>query len=179
MRRSTASARASVPDGTRELQPVTAAPHVDAETLLDVAQVLLHRAREVGEPVVVGFRERDLALFRRIVQATLRAGSREPAAQRIRHRLGDLDVDVAVDQRGRPVEVDPAVVAGAARELAGVAARRALDQHALYGADHRSRVARGLLADQRLQPLEPPLLFIVRHVVRAARPRAFRDGGCR
>ena len=74
MRRSTASARASVPDGTRELQSVTAAPHVDAETVLDVAQVLLHRAREVGEPVVVGFRERNLALFRRIVQATLRAG---------------------------------------------------------------------------------------------------------
>ena len=73
MRRSTASARASVPDGTRELQPVTAAPHVDPETVLDVAQVLLHRAREVGEPVVVGFRKRNLALFRRIVQATLRA----------------------------------------------------------------------------------------------------------
>src|SRR5688572_20776080 len=91
---------------------------------------------------------------------------REPPPQRIRHRLGDFDVDVAIDQRGRPVEVHPAAVAGAPRELAGVAARRALDQHALYRAHHCSRVARGLLADQRLQPLEPSLLFIVRHVVR-------------
>ncbi len=44
---------ASGPDRARDLQSVTAPPHVDAESLLDVAQVLLHRAREVGEPVVV------------------------------------------------------------------------------------------------------------------------------
>ncbi len=40
-----------------QLQTVAAPAHVDAEALLHVTQVLLHRSREVREPLVVRFRE--------------------------------------------------------------------------------------------------------------------------
>ena len=108
---------------------VAAPPHLDAEPLLDQPQVLVERPAQRREArVVLGqqleFRRR---LRRRPIRAAAssaavprpRAGlaAHEPSAQRVVQRLGDLDVDEAVDQRGVAVEIDPAVVLGAAGEL--------------------------------------------------------------
>ena len=171
MRVSTAAAFASGSGGTEHLQAVAAPAHLDAEALLDVAQVLLHRPREVGEPRVVGPVERDLA---RLDRASLKRCSARGSTSRPRSEFGIASVISTsakrVDQRGRTVEIDPAVVLGAARELARIPPRRPLDEHALHACPPSQRlIAQRLLVQLRLQALE----------ARAASPRAGRRRAAR
>jgi hypothetical protein len=54
------------------------------------------------------------------------------AAQAVRQRGGDGDIDETADQAFVAGKVDHPVVVGAAGQFAGVLARMAFDQHALH-----------------------------------------------
>ena len=80
------------------------------------------RALSAGSSVELGRGGRDAAAAQVPAAHAMRVriaqrASTQPAAQRVRQRLGDHDVGEAVDERGGAVEVDPAIVLGAAGEL--------------------------------------------------------------
>jgi len=83
---------------------------------------------------------------------------RQAPAQAVRARLGDDHVDEAADEGGGSGEVHPAVVGGAAGELARVLLRRPLDEHTLAGADHRQADGARLGLELRLQARQALLL---------------------
>ena len=89
----------------------------------------------------------------------------DAAAQRVRSRLGDLDVGETADETRGTGEVDPAVVLGAAGELARVAPRRARHEDALHAAHQREAARTGLLVQQGLQTHEARLLLLGRDLV--------------
>ena len=119
-----------------DLDPAAATAHLHVEPLLDVPQVLVHRADEVREPARCRrARTRDRALrWMRSCNGCAAAATRRP----LRHCACSVITTSAklVDQRLRAVEVHPAHVLGAARQLLRVLLRRTLDQHALHRADH-------------------------------------------
>src|SRR4051794_27800031 len=110
----------------------------------------------------------------------LRRAREEATPQRIAQRLRDQDVGETADERGVADEVHPPVVLGAAGELARRLRRRALDEDPLHRAGHRAADRRGLLVQERLEPLEPPLFHLARQVGqlggRGAGPRAIYKG---
>src|SRR5262245_19287795 len=77
----------------------------------------------------------------------------EATPQTVAQGLRDDHVDELADELGRTDEVDPALVLGAARELALTLDRRLLDENALHRADHAGADRCGLLVHERLQPL--------------------------
>src|SRR5688572_1994572 len=114
----------------------------------------------------------DGAVFGASGNGFLRLAGNEATPQTIAHGFGDDDVGELADQRRRADEVDPALVLGAARELARALLRLALDEDALHGADHVAADRSGLLVDERLQPLEALLLDVVRQVLELGRRRS-------
>ena len=144
---------------------MAAAANLDAEALLDVAQVLFHRTGEIREPRVVGAFEGNVERFDRDAQAVLRSRS----TSRPRSEFGIASVMTTSVKRLNsvvgPVEIDPAAIFGAAGELTRVASCRTFDQHALHGADHAPADRARLFVQLRLQPLEACLLLGVRDVV--------------
>ena len=87
------------------------------------------------------------------------------APQRVAHGGGDVHVDQLADEFGSAGEVDHAVVGAAARQLAGILARRALHQHALARAHHAAGNGQRTLLDHGLQALQPLHLLLVRGFV--------------
>ena len=81
------------------------------------------------------------------------------------HGRGDVHVDQLADELGRAGEVDHAVVGTAARQFAGILARRAFDQYALARAHHAAGNGQRTLLDHGLQALQPLHLLLVRGVV--------------
>src|SRR3984885_4680637 len=124
-------------------------------------------------------------LARRALSAGSRANSRaaaraEPprlrapqqtAAQRVRARFGNGDIDEALQQRWRPGEIHPAVVLGAAGELALAFLCAALDQHALHAANHAAADRQRLRVELRLQQRQTLLLELQRHLIGQRRRR--------
>ena len=166
--------------GARELEAVAAVVDADAELPLDLPQMLVELPAHAREPPrVVGRQHDGQRRFEfRVRQATdfCVACGNETTSQAVAHGLGDDDVGELADERRRADEVDPALVLGAARELARVLLRLALDEDALHGADHAAADRGRLLVDERLQPFEPVLLDLVRQVLelggRRSGPRA-------
>ena len=78
------------------------------------------------------------------------------AAQTVRQRGRDPDVDEAADQSLLTGEVDHPVIVGAAGQLVAVLARMAFDQYALGAADHGLADGECLALDQLLQLGVPP-----------------------
>ena len=70
------------------------------------------------------------------------------------------------------VEIDPAVVVGAAGELPRIALGRAFDEHALPAAHHAFGDGARLTVEALLQEFQPLLLDLVRHLVRQRRGRS-------
>src|SRR5688572_12379148 len=116
------------------------------------------------------------AVFGASGNGLVRLAGNEATSQAVSHGFGDDDVGELADERSRADEVDPALILGAARELARVLLRLALDEDALHRADHAGADRGGLLVDERLQPREPLLLDLVWQVLerggRRSGPRA-------
>src|ERR1700686_79566 len=117
-----------------------------------------HRAARTGSGGASYWQARER------IRAMQRWGSRglerpqQTAAQRMRPRLGDRDIDEALQQRARSRKVDPAVVFGAAGEFPLTLLRATLDQHALHAADHAAADCPRLRIELGLQGGEPLLL---------------------
>src|SRR6056297_3179761 len=89
----------------------------------------------------------------------------DPAAQRIGHGRGDLDIGEVSDQRFRSGEVDHPIVLSASGQFARVLAAGAFDQHTLGGPDHGLGDRSRLGVELGLKRLEPGLLLFLRHVI--------------
>src|SRR5690606_32945774 len=98
----------------------------------------------------------------------------ESSSQGVRQRLGNAHVDELADESRIACEVDPAVVLGAARDLARGLLRRPLDEHALHRAYHAAADRGRLRIDERLQALETRLRDLSRHEI--AHRRGWRAG---
>ena len=81
------------------------------------------------------------------------------------HGRGDVHVDQLADEFGGAGEIDHAVVGAAARQLAGILARRAFHQHALARPHHATGNGQRTLLDHGLQALQSFHLLLVRGVV--------------
>src|SRR5712664_2662867 len=149
-----------------------AARNRDVERRLDLAQVLVERAAEPRETLVVDGVEPYFYGF-----STHSDGF---AAQRMGPRLCNPQVHEAMHELGSPGEVDYAVVAGACAQLGLVSLRKILDQNPLRGADHAFADAARLRAELRLETLQPRKLFFMRGVIGqlgsgGSRPRAVQE----
>src|SRR5579862_3126776 len=84
----------------------------------------------------------------------------------MRHGLGNAHPSESIQQCLRSRKVDPTIVLGATGELAALALGVPLDQHPLSAAYHRTADALCLRIELRLQPQQPALRDLVRHLIR-------------